>query len=292
MGTKITYKSLGHDPKEDYRWVSKKMNKNGKIANSEKKLKEFLKDPKNHIIQLGRKDIYAVNKLKLKNKNFLLQEGNPVTYYYSIAYDILQQIEEARNLLLDSLDSEPSKYRWNPAVAFSYVFKVGANSIIFSFLALEAFMNQCLPDYANIEYNGKMVDKNVIQRYSSFETKFKVIIPNVTKKDFIKEHPRKTEVIIRIKKLRDELIHLKEMRKDGLVAYEEIYNHILNIDLRKIVNTVKFYINYHNPKTIQNYRKSKTKSENQENTKKVKIISQESGEDRKGKFIKYYIEDI
>ncbi len=48
--------------------------------------------------------MYAVNKLKLKNKMFLLPEGNPVTYYYSIAYDILNQIEEAKMLLLDSLE--------------------------------------------------------------------------------------------------------------------------------------------------------------------------------------------
>ena len=125
---------------------------------------------------------------------------------------------------MDGLEKENSKYKWNPAVSFSYVFKVGANAIIFSFLALEAFMNQCLPDYAKIEFERKMVDKNIIQKHTSFETKFKIIIPNVTKKDFINEHPRKVEIILKIKKLRDELTHLKEMRKDGLVAYENIYN--------------------------------------------------------------------
>ncbi|ADQ82978.1 hypothetical protein J5295_09695 [Riemerella anatipestifer] len=291
MGTKITYKSLGHDPNEDYRWVTKSLKKEGKVANSEKELKKFLKDPKNHIIQIGKKDLYAVNKLKLKNKMFLLPEGNPVTYYYSIAYDILNQIEEAKMLLLDSLEKNQSKYKWHPAVAFSFVFKVGANAIIFSFLALEAFMNQCLPDYAKIEFDGKLVDKNIIQKYSSFETKFKTIIPQVTKKDFLTEHPRKAEVIVKIKKLRDELTHLKEMRKDGFVAYEDIYNQILNVDLKKIVNTVKFYINYHSPKTIQNYRRNK-KTTQQENQKKLKVISQTFGEDENGKYLKYYYEDI
>lgn len=287
MGTKITYKSLGHDPNEDYSWVAKEFGKGRKIANSEKELKRILKDPENHFIQLGKKDIYAVNKLKYKNKYFLLREGNPVTYYYSLAYDILPQIDEARLLLLDSLEREKSKYKWDPSVSFSYVFKVGANAIIFSFLALEAFMNQCLPDYAKIEYKGKMVDKNLIQKYALFETKFKLIIPKTTEKDFINRHPRKVEVILKIKKLRDELTHLKEMRKDGLAAYESIYNHILNVDLRKIINTVKFYINFHSPKTIQNY-----KYKPQGRKKKVKVLSQNSGEDERGKFIKYYYEDI
>lgn len=292
MGTKITYKSLGYDSKEDYRWVTRSLKKDGKIATSEKELKKMLKDPEIHFIQLGRKDLYAVNKLTYKGKTFLLPEGNPVTYYYSLAYDILPQIEDARLLLVDSLEKEKSEYKWHPTVSFSYVFKVGANAIIFSFLALEAFMNQCLPDYAKIEFDGKMVDKNVIQKYTSFETKFKIVIPNVTKKEFINEHPRKMEVILRIKKLRDELTHLKEMRKNGLVAYEDVYNHILNVDLRKIVNTVKFYINYHSPKTIQNYRGNKVKSKQQEYTKKMRVLSQNVGEDENGKFIKYYYEEI
>lgn len=74
------------------------------------------------------------------------------------------------------------------------------------------------------------------------------------------------------------------MRKDGFVAYEDVYNHILNVDLKKIVNTVKFYINYHNPKTIQNYTWDKKQ-------KRVRVLSQETGEDEKGKFIKYYYGD-
>ena len=41
MGTKITYKSLGHDPNEDYRWVAKSLKKEGKTATSEKELKKM-----------------------------------------------------------------------------------------------------------------------------------------------------------------------------------------------------------------------------------------------------------
>ncbi len=274
---------MGHDPKEDYKWVTKALEKEGKVADSEKKLRKLLKDPSLHFIQLGKKDIYAVNKLKYKNNIFLLPEGNPVTYYYSLAYDILPQMEEARLLLIDSLQGQKSRYKWNTSVAFSYIFKVGANGVIFSFLALEAFINQCLPDYAKIEFEGKPVDKNIIQRYLSFDDKIKTIIPAVTEKDFINEHPRKVKILINLKKIRDELTHLKENRKDGFTAYENIYNDILNIDLKKIVNTVKFYINYHTPKTIQNYRRVRKN--------KTKVLSQELGEDDKGKFVKYYYDD-
>lgn len=282
MGTKITYKSLGHDSKEDYRWVPKALKQENQIIHSEKELKRYLKDPEVHFVHLGRKDIYAVNKLRYKDKIFLLLEGNPVTYYFSLAYDALSQIEEARMLLTDSLKEENSKYKWNTAVSFSYVFKVSANAILFSFLSLEAFINQCLPDYAKISFEGNTLNKNYIQRHTSFENKFKYIIPKITQKDFINDHPRKAEIILELKKMRNELTHLKEMRKNGFVAYEEVYNHILNADLKKMVNTVKFYINYYKPKTIQNYKRNKP------NRKKVKVLSQEAGEDEKGKFIKYY----
>ena len=46
--------------------------------------------------------VFAINKLKYKNHIFQLLEGNPVTYYFSVAYDVLPQIEEARLYFLDS----------------------------------------------------------------------------------------------------------------------------------------------------------------------------------------------
>lgn len=51
-----------------------------------------------------------------------------------------------------------------------------------------------------------------------------------------------------------------------------------------MANTVKFYINYHQPKTIQNYKQIR-------NTGKARIIKQEFGEDESGKFIKQYFKE-
>ncbi len=285
MGIKITRKSLGHDPNEDYKWIKKSLEEEGKVLdNSEKQLKSFLKNPNFSFIQIGKRDLYAVNKLKYKNCYFLLPEGNPVTYYYSIANSAMPHLEEAKLLLYNILKEENSVYKSNTIVTFSFIFKLSANGIIFSFLALEAFINQCLPEYGKIEFKKKIVDKNAIQRYLSFEDKFKIIVPQVTQKDFINEHPRKVEFLLRLKRLRDQLTHLKEVRKDNLAAYDDIYNDILNADIKKMVNTVKFYINYHKPKTIQN---NKRKKQNM-----AKVLLQELGEDQKGKFVKYYYEDF
>lgn len=80
------------------------------------------------------------------------------------------------------------------------------------------------------------------------------------------------------------MVHLKENRIFGFVAYEEVNNKILNLDLKKVVNTVKFYINYHQPKTIQNYKQTR-------NTGRARVIKQEFGEDENGKFVKQYFEE-
>ena len=83
-------------------------------------------------------------------------------------------------------------------------------------------MNQCLPDFAKVEFEGKKVDKNTIQRRLKFEDKFKTIIPAVTSRNFIEDHPRKAKVIIDIKKLRDDLGDRlwSRFQHDGLTVVE------------------------------------------------------------------------
>lgn len=278
MGTKITYKSLGHSPEEDYKNVIKKLNRENKVISKRKELDEIIRDPNTFLLQLGKKDLYSVNKLKYKNESFLMREGNPVTYYYSIAYDTLPQLDNFRLSLLDNIKGEKSNYQKLIEICFSNVFKCSTIIVTFSFLALEAFINQCIPDNIKIQHGKKIIDKVNIQRYKSFNEKFEYIIPSITKKNFKEAHPKRFATILEIKRLRDDIIHLKENRTQSLVAYEEIYNHLLNIDSKKLINTVKFYINYHKKGTITNYS----------NKELVKILSRELGEDSKGKFIKYY----
>ena len=284
MGTKISYKNISGQDKEELKSVRKALRKDVKIIRSEKELKKELRNPANYYMSVTDHGVYAINILRYKKNIFQLLEGNPVTYYFSVAYDVLPQLEEAGAFFLDSYKGSQSEFRWHSSVAFSYIFKVCSIGTIFSFLALEAFMNQCLPDFAKIEYNGKQVTKEHISRFTDFESKLKVVIPHVTGKNFVEDHPRKFEVLVKLKKLRDALTHLKENRKDGFVAYEKLNNEILRMDLKKLVNTVKFYINYHQPKTIQNYTLVKQSGEAQ-------VIRGEYGEDEGGKYVKQYYEE-
>lgn len=57
-------------------------------------------------IKITDKEIYGVNKLKFKRKNFLLLEPNPVTFYFSLASDSVDQLDYAKNLLNTALEQE------------------------------------------------------------------------------------------------------------------------------------------------------------------------------------------
>ncbi|SHN32923.1 hypothetical protein [Mucilaginibacter sp. OK098] len=218
-------------------------------VNSDKQLKKILRDKSLVFLQITDKELFGINRLKFKQKDFLMLEPNPVTFYFSLAFDVVRQLEDARNRFSNALnESSDSK-----TVVFSYIFKVSSVGIIFSYLALEAFMNQMLPDYALINYNGKLVGKDRIQRWASFEDKINSIIPNLSNKNFAQKYPKKMDRILKLKKLRDELTHLKERRKNGFTSYDDIYQDILDLNLKSIVVSVKSFINFYHPGLICNY---------------------------------------
>jgi len=59
--------------------------------------------------------------------------------------------------------------------------------------------------------------------------------------------------ILKLKKLRDELTHLKERKKNGFTSYDDIYQDMLDLNLKSIVMAVKSFINYYYPILIHNY---------------------------------------
>ena len=253
VGTKITYKSLGTNPDGDNRINLKNVPR----VSSKKEMRQALADPSIHFMKITDHEIFAINKLTYKKKPFLLLEPNPVTFYYSIAYDLIPQIEAARKQIEIYLNAEIGGSKEKERilqVRYSYVFKVASIGVIFSFSALEAFMNQQLPDYAGIEFNGKLLTKDDIQRWTPFGDKLQKIIPKLTGRNFCELHPTKATTIKKLKELRDELIHLKQKRKDGLTFYNEIYQDMLNLNLKRIVSTVKAFVNFYHPKLIQNYK--------------------------------------
>lgn len=251
-GTKITYKSIGRNPDGDNRINLKNVSK----IKSKRELQKLLKDDKINFIHVSDFEIYAINKLLFNKKLFLLLEPNPVTFYFSIAFDLVSQFEKAKTQLKELLKKVEQDDRTNLAIIYSAIFRIGSIGMVFSFLSIEAFMNQELPDYQKIDFKNKKATKDEIQRWASFNEKLTNIIPKVTNKDFCKRYPRQGALLKEYKKIRDELVHLKQKRADGLASYNKIYQDILSLDLNKVVQIVKTYINYHKSNTIINYERN------------------------------------
>ncbi len=251
-GTKITYRQYG---KPNLQKDNRK-NLNGVLTMTDENYQKTMNDPEMIFAHVTDDRIMGVNKLKYKGFPFLLVEPNPVTFYFSIAFDTCNQLAETSFRLDTIINSGLSSLDKNRqlSVAYSYLFKVTSISIISSFLALEAFLNQQLPDDGTIEFKNKLWTKEKIQRIVSFEDKADVIIPSLCRKNFKGRYPNKFATILKLRNLRNDLIHLKHNKGQGLTYYDGVYQEILDVDMKSIVNTVKSFINFYYPKLIINYK--------------------------------------
>ena len=244
-GTKITHKAypFNSDGDHDINFDSIPVNENEYNA--------IFDDPTYFFMQINKGVIYGVNKLKFKGIRFTLLEPNPVTFYFSIALDTSIQIEDAYKQLENSLLK--SAKSWPLPVSHSYVFRVKSISIIFAFSSCEAFLNQTLPDFKKVTMpDGKSYSKKEIERYLGFEKKVQAVSSHL-QKDFIAKHPNKFKKLIELKELRDKLMHLKEVKHGIATSYNDIYQSLLDADLKAMIKTVKDFINFYEPKLIVTY---------------------------------------
>jgi hypothetical protein len=253
-GTKITYRGVGKpNPKKDNRTSMNNFDAIPKMKEGE--YKKFMRDSQHCFIHISDDNAYGICKLWYKRFPFLLPEPNPVTFYYSLAFDACKQFDDCHSKLALILQKDITPYSKSNelAVAYSYLFKVNSMCIIFSFLAIEAFLNQQLPKYEEIIHKNKPVSKEKIERSFKFDQKINEVIPTLSGKDFGKVYPKQMVLIRELKNLRNELTHLKQQKGSGLTRYEALFQSVLDIDIKKIVRTVKQFVNFYYPRLIINY---------------------------------------
>lgn len=257
-GTSITYRGGKPNPEKDNRAILKDKKRNEPLTDEE--FKRSFYDKRDCFMHVTDDTVYAYCKLKYKKHPFILLEPNPVTFDYSVAFDVTRQLFECHSWLSQSLNglNTVREKSTKLAVSYSYVFKVTSIGVIFSFLCLEAFLNQQLPEYEKVLFKGKLHSKAHIERYFSFDDKLEIVMA-LSGKNFSVEHPAKRKKLAVLKELRHMLTHVKALEGSGLTRYEYLYNNILKCNLKSLVSTVKFFINYHYPGLIRNYHKPKMK---------------------------------
>lgn len=126
-------------------------------------------------------------------------------------------------------------------------------SVIFAFLALETFMNDCIPDgyefnngsniFKTRRWSPKTLDKVFIINDVTIKNKFEYILADIYNKK-----PIKAEVLdefTKIKNLRDRLTHLKDTDKSSCSSSQDtIWKAILNKDFPNYAIIVKNIIWY------------------------------------------------
>lgn len=240
--TKIAFTNKGKSPHKD-----NLDNLKGAPEFNEEELKEFLKDSDNAVFHVTEDETYPCTVLNYKGNKIIFPEPNPVSFYYSLARGASTDFDKFKGYL-DLFYKDKSKLPpplQNDTVIFSYIFKIGSAGIIFSFSAIEALLNQIIPDDFKITRKNKKLTKVEVQRYFNFEEKFKIIVEE-TGKDFKAEHKEDFEIISNdLKAIRNELIHLKNNKERHLTYYTKIYQHVLDLNLKRMVESTKYFCNYY-----------------------------------------------
>lgn len=127
----------------------------------------------------------------------------------------------------------------------------------------EAFINYSIPDdfIYKQEHEGKPSDKffrNIrefnkeqIERYILFKEKLKNVIKQAISLDLEKDHKKIYDTLINLNSLRNDIIHLRSVKKGNENHFFKVFKRILDEDLNKYVDTVKDFINTAKPGLIE-----------------------------------------
>jgi hypothetical protein len=89
QGTKIHYRGSEYNKDGD-----RPVNFENIASITSENLQSAIDDPELHFMQITKDKIFGIDKLSFKEHKFLLLEPNPVTFYFSLAFDAINQMEQ------------------------------------------------------------------------------------------------------------------------------------------------------------------------------------------------------
>lgn len=189
--------------------------------------------------------VYLHNK-----KPILIPEPEPSILYFTNAESKLIEILELRDTILQFKAFEHSIH--DLSHIFFNFFQLSSDYIINLFTSIEAFNNGLIPDDFEFEYKKEKYGKEDAQRSIDFITKLKKAVPKIMKKSFVKEFQNKYDFLLKLKELRDNTVHTKNMYKGFPSSYRELYKNYLDFDFIQSYQITKDYFNFYIPNWIEN----------------------------------------
>lgn len=181
----------------------------------------------------------------------LIPEPDPVLIFFNSAYLNYATIAETKKTILAKL-LEPTLNEVIINDLYNY-FGMTCGFVTFLFTALEAFMNQFIPDdYQHSKKGNKCIEtynKEEIQRHFTFKEKL-LVMAKISGKDFSETNEPTFQVISNLKDYRDSIVHLKQV-KEGSSAYNYIYKKALDYKYSDALNSVAKFLNYYKPDYIE-----------------------------------------
>ncbi|RKE98169.1 hypothetical protein [Ichthyenterobacterium magnum] len=185
----------------------------------------------------------------IDGKPFMIPEPEPSILYFTNAEDKLNTLLNLQSILLES--NLTTNNFSDLSHAFYNFFQLSSDYIINLFTSIEAFNNSLIPDDFSIRIKNENYNKERIQRSMDFLNKIKKAIPQIMNKSFLKEYHKKYEFLLDIKKLRDNVVHTKNMQSGFPASYRELYKSYLNFDFKKSYEITKEYFNFYKDDWIE-----------------------------------------
>jgi hypothetical protein len=239
---------LSHDVKKDaYEFMVEN------LSNSKNSKKTSIENKVPHLLTTEQKFIqgffYELNGVK-----YTVPEPNPIIIYFSNAQGFLSVILEEREKLFKELKI-PNYSDGNILNNMFTFYGCVVNYTSSLFDSLEAFVNSKIPkDYKceNPKRRKKIMTKYDIIRYTTFDDKVKIVIPEIFNgKSFVKEKSHLYQNIIALKKLRDNITHAKADLDYDVNYYENLFTESLNFDYLKAIESSRDFINFYEENLIE-----------------------------------------
>lgn len=187
----------------------------------------------------------------INKKPLYILEPEPSILYFINAENKLPIILEAQS---DIFNTKMTEKNFNHLTdSFYNFFQQSSDFIINLFTSIEAFNNSLIPDNFSIKIKKRNYNKQQIQKSIDFQRKTEMIIPKIMNKSFPKDYSSDYEFIVELKKLRNNVIHTKNLTSGFPACYRELYVSYLNFDFEQSYNVVKKYMNYYNINWIESY---------------------------------------
>jgi hypothetical protein len=185
----------------------------------------------------------------VSGKPLIIPEPEPSILYFTNAENKLTEILELQSKIIRSRSYKD--FNEISHTFFSF-FQLSSDFIINLYTSIEAYNNSIIisSDFS-IKIKKRNYNRNEALRELDFLTKVKRIPPHIKNISFVKTHPIKYEHFLKIKNLRDNVIHTKNMQDGFPASYRELYKSYLEFDFKKSYDYVKDYFNFYEKDWIE-----------------------------------------